>query len=117
MRVSEHRTYPPTGLTTARWQALPAEQVRISDLVTTQGHLRIEALITGSLRPGSDPLPNVVLHDGCLYLEDGHHRVVRALLAGHDYITARVYRREGNHVDPQAGRRVVRCSHALANSG
>ena len=93
MRVAEGRPYPPSGLTTDLWSRIPPERVRVADLVTTQRHLDIEALVSGRLRPGSDVRPHVVEHDGVLYLEDGHHRCTRAELRGMTHVLARVLRR------------------------
>lgn len=90
LAVADGRPYPPTGLTTDLWLRLPVETVDVQALITTQPHLHIDALLTP--RPQRDPYPNVVEHDGALYLEDGHHRVTRLALAGERYILARVYR-------------------------
>ena len=48
------------------------------------------ALIDDCEPVGGDPVPHVIDFDGRLYLEDGHHRVVRAALAGRSTIEARV---------------------------
>lgn len=93
--VAEGRPYPPTGIDSKQWRQLPAETVPIADMVTTQRHLDLEALVHDLRSPWSDDLPNVVAHAGHLYLEDGHHRVARALLAGETHILARVFRRGG----------------------
>lgn len=90
--VDESRPYPPTGLTTAEWEAsVPLEEVALADLWLTQGHLRTRALLGGQL---PDRPPYVVAWDGRLHLEDGHHRVVRAHLVGETHVKARVFRRE-----------------------
>jgi hypothetical protein len=93
MLVAEGRPYPPTGLTTALWASVPVEPVPLAELVTTQAHLDLAALLDDTVRPGSDLRPHVVEHDGVLYLEDGHHRCARAVLRGMTHVRARVLRR------------------------
>jgi hypothetical protein len=74
------RPYPPTGLTTARWAAeVKPVVVRLETLILTQDGVRIGPLF-GVLDRESDAFPHAVDHHGQLYLEDGHHRVVRAAL-------------------------------------
>lgn len=88
-----HRPYPATGLTTARWAAeVDVQPVPVRRLWLTQRGVQVAALF-GVLDRDSDIYPHVVAHDGELYLEDGHHRVVReVLMYGHTVIQARVYR-------------------------
>lgn len=88
-----HRPYPATGLSTARWAAeVDVEPVPACQLWLTQRCVQIAALF-GVLDRDSDSHPHVVAHDGELYLEDGHHRVVReVLMYGYHVIHARVFR-------------------------
>jgi hypothetical protein len=79
-----------TGMTTAKWRNLPTRTVTIAQLTATQPGVLLHAL-TGRPSPvGGDPFPHVIDWDGNLYLEDGHHRVVRAALAGRTEVEARV---------------------------
>lgn len=79
-----------TGMTTAKWLDLPLTTVRIADLIATQPGLLLHAL-AGELEPvGGDAYPHVIDWDGSLYLEDGHHRAIRALLYGDRLMLARV---------------------------
>jgi hypothetical protein len=80
--ITDQRPYPPTGLTTARWIAeVPAFPVRFENIVLTQTGVRIAPLF-GITDPHSagDTTPHIVAWQGQFYLEDGHHRVVRAAL-------------------------------------
>lgn len=93
LTVSEGRPYPPTGIDSATWRTLPVERVPVASLTTTQRHLDLEALLYDVRMPWSNDLPNVVEHDGRRYLEDGHHRVARAILGGASTVDVRVFRR------------------------
>lgn len=88
------RPYPATGLTSARWvNEVPVEWVDVDQLWLTQRHLSIEALLSPwTPTYCRDPLPHVVQHGEDLYLEDGHHRVIRAALGGDQKILARVFK-------------------------
>jgi hypothetical protein len=91
--IRADRPYPPTGLTTDRWKTeVAGEWVPLHQLWLTQEQVDIRALL-GHTDRISDSYPHVVAHDDALYLEDGHHRVLRAWL--HDDATRllmRVYR-------------------------
>jgi hypothetical protein len=81
-----------TGLSTRSWLLIPVRDVLIGDLVATQDGIYLEPLIRE--RDSSwcgDPWPHVVAWRGHLYLEDGHHRVIRAALAGRIRVEARVF--------------------------
>lgn len=80
-----------TGMSTARWASVPVWRVTIASLVATQPQLLIRALRPDAPAPyAGDPYPHVICWGGVMYLEDGHHRVVRAALAGARTIAARV---------------------------
>lgn len=80
------------GMTTQRWiDEIPVQVVPIAELVATQPGVLLQALIDPAPESHSgDPLPHVLQFDGRLYLEDGHHRAVRARLRGQRYLYARV---------------------------
>lgn len=88
-RMSE-RPWPVTGLTTRLWiDTVPARPVNLDDIIPTQRHLDLNALIN---EPHTvDPHPHIVQWQGVLYLEDGHHRYARAKVRGEDSIVARVF--------------------------
>jgi hypothetical protein len=80
-----------TGMTTAKWLDIPTQRVRIADLIATQPGVLLHALTSTHEPPiGGDPAPHVIAWHGHMYLEDGHHRTVRAALAGCSHINARV---------------------------
>jgi hypothetical protein len=80
-----------TGMTTAKWLGIPATTVRIADLIATQPGVLLEALSPSPHIPvGGDPVPHVIVWRGDMYLEDGHHRAVRAALNAHTHIEARI---------------------------
>jgi hypothetical protein len=81
-----------TGMTSAKWLDVPTTPVRVRDLIATQPGVLLHALTEGEPPVGGDPHPHVIDWAGSLYLEDGHHRAVRALISGNDTITARVLR-------------------------
>lgn len=79
------------GMSTAKWLGIPTETVMIADLTATQPGVLLHALSDDAPTPvGGDPVPHVIAWDGHLYLEDGHHRIVRARLAGQHTVEARV---------------------------
>jgi hypothetical protein len=85
--------YPETGLTTERWvKEVPIRLVALDELVTTQTHVSIASILHRHRR-AADPYPYVVSYLGLLYLEDGHGRVVRAMLDGHTHYPCRVFER------------------------
>lgn len=94
--IIEGRPYPPTGLTTARWRAeVPARDVNFADVFLTQNGVRVGPLF-GVTDRDSDAHPHVVLWQGRLYLEDGHHRVVRTAMTGsRQAMSMRVFMVEG----------------------
>ncbi len=90
-KAVEERPYPETRLTTLEWLLIRPRHVPIHELIATQNHLRIAALDPAhhGSRSG-DRLVHVIQWEGRLYLEDGHHRVVRERIAGADWVNARV---------------------------
>lgn len=85
------RPWKETGLTTARWiNEVATDLVFVRDLWLCQDGVYIHGLFNENLY-SRDPLPHVVKWHGELYLEDGHHRVVKAVLAGELYVEARVF--------------------------
>jgi hypothetical protein len=85
-----------TGMTTAKWQHIPTDTVTIADLTATQPGVLLHALIEQTTPVGGDTHPHVIRWNGGMYLEDGHHRVMRALLNGQHTITARVLTVDGD---------------------
>jgi len=80
-----------TGLTSKTWHDVQIRTLPISSLIATQPGVLLHALSDNAPEPvGGDPLPHVILYQGKYYLEDGHHRVVRARLAGNQTIQARL---------------------------
>jgi hypothetical protein len=89
--IVDERPYPPTNLSTQTWPKHSIVlDVPVKNLFLTQKGVWIEALFRSGSHSGDDT-PHVVLWRGNYYLEDGHHRVVSAALAGHKTIYARVY--------------------------
>ena len=81
--------WPPTGMNTEKWRTLPLNQFPISELIAMQDGVYFHALAEDYVHMHDD-WPHVVLWNGEAYLEDGHHRVVKALLRGEEFIVARV---------------------------
>lgn len=90
--ISRDRGEPwgPTGMTTKKWLNIPTQTLPIADLIATQPGVLLHALTDNTTPIGGDTLPHVIHWAGHYYLEDGHHRVVRARLNGQHTITARV---------------------------
>lgn len=81
--------WPDQGMTSELWWRQPVGEFMIDELVATQPGILFAALNEGTVPYGGDPLPHVVRWQGVSYLEDGHHRVVRAALAGQRTVVAR----------------------------
>jgi hypothetical protein len=80
-----------TGMTSGKWLDIPTTLVPIRELIATQPGVLLHALSDEAPTPvGGDRFPHVIRWQGSLYLEDGHHRVVRARLNGRRAVRARV---------------------------
>jgi ParB-like chromosome segregation protein Spo0J len=80
-----------SGQTSATWLNVPVVELPISELVATQPGLLLHALSDKAPQPvGGDIFPHVILWNGTYYLEDGHHRTVRARLSGQTTVKARL---------------------------
>jgi len=75
-------------MTEEEWDALPVESVPLSQLVFMLNDLSL-AHIFPTFTPTKGPIRVSRLNRGYL-VRDGRHRVLRALIAGHTYIEARV---------------------------
>lgn len=96
--------YENSALSAAEWRAIMPRHVPIKDLVATQNHLSISALHHEHKTPhDGDRFVHVVRFGGRLFIEDGHHRVVRERLAGADWINARVLDLDGVTPPPVDG--------------
>lgn len=85
------RPWKETGLSTKSWISdVATSLIAMEDLWLTQDGVYIHALF-GEKLSSIDPFPHVVIWHGEMYLEDGHHRVVKLALAGDLYLEARVY--------------------------
>lgn len=82
LRGGRDRDWPDQGMTTDLWRAIEPCPVEIDQLHPTQPGVLFAAICNPRIRDGGDTLPHVVEWRGDLYLEDGHHRVVRAALDG-----------------------------------
>jgi Arc/MetJ family transcription regulator len=89
-RVGEGRPYPPHGLTSRDWAAVPPRQVRLDQLVTTKDTLQLATLLDEDSTFYGDLFAHVVSWKGDLYLEDGLHRALRAALHQRNVLHARV---------------------------
>ena len=81
--------WPAHGLSSRTWLDLPVAEFVINELIATQDGVYLAPLVNPVEPVGGDPLPHVVTHAGRHYIEDGHHRVVSALIRGEETILAR----------------------------
>lgn len=88
--VGDGRPYPDHGYTHRDWAALPPQQVRLDQLITTKRTLDLEALLEEDSTFYGDLFAHVVAWQGELYLEDGLHRALRAALQQRATVHARV---------------------------
>lgn len=86
------RPWPVTGLTTRLWvDTVDVRMVTFDRLHLGQDHLDIPGLFGFTRRTDADVYPHVVVWRDTWYLEDGHHRVVRAALQGGKALPMRVF--------------------------
>lgn len=78
------------GMTSKLWLQVPTSSVKINELIATQPGVFDDESISTETPFGGDPYPHVVACGQNLFLEDGHHRCVRAHLVGQEWITTRV---------------------------
>ena len=89
------RPWPTTGLTTERWMTeVTLQLVELRELIATQEHLQLKALTRTQWPESSfsrDPYPHVIKWNKHHYIEDGHHRICRWMMAGLTTALVRVY--------------------------
>ena len=90
-RVGDERPYPEHGLQMRDWAALPPQQLRLDELVTTKSTLHLAALLDEDSTFFGDLFAHVVRWRDELYLEDGLHRALRAALQQRHVLHARVH--------------------------
>jgi len=90
-RVGDGRPYPAHGLAQRDWVAVPPQQVRLDELVTTKDQLDLATLLDEDSTFFGDLFAHVVCWRDELYLEDGLHRALRAALHQRQVLHARVY--------------------------
>ena len=89
--IGEHRPYPDHGLVTTRdWAGVAPRQVRLAELITTKRTLDLAHLLAEDSTFYGDLFAHVVQWKGNLYLEQGLHRALRAVLQQRGTLHARV---------------------------
>ena len=89
-RVGDGRPYPDHGYSDRDWAAIPPQQVRLDQLVTTKRTLELDTLLDEDSTFYGDLFAHVVSWHGELYLEDGLHRALRSALQQRRTVHARV---------------------------
>jgi hypothetical protein len=80
-----------SGLTSATWRNVPVVELPIEELVATQPGILLHAISDNHRSSvGGDPYPHVIHWKGTYYLEDGHHRTVKARMNGQKTIHVRL---------------------------
>jgi len=75
----------------SQWKKAPIRNVRLTDLIATNHNGFLDKnRVARYMRSGGRGNPYALEHHGCLYLADGHHRVVAAYQRGETYIKARI---------------------------
>jgi hypothetical protein len=77
-------------MTSAKWLEIEPRWVLIRDLILTQKGVYFAAVFNPGVPVGGDPYAHVVKWRGELYLEDGHSRMMRALIYSEPMLQARV---------------------------
>lgn len=84
------RLYSQDILKNFDWYQIQPSYVHFHELWLTQDKLRIAPLF-GQGGYSTDPHPRIVAWHGSLFLEDGHHRVIKRALQGELKIAGRIY--------------------------
>lgn len=89
--VLPERRWPSTGLTSATWLERPVQWFALDALWASQPGVYWQSLLGPEPPPtySGDCFPHVVIWQGRTIIEDGHHRVMRALLDGQTHVQAR----------------------------
>lgn len=88
--VLPERLWPATGLTSRTWLNQPVQVFEIATLWASQPGVHFATLLAATSDPFIwDAYPHVVIWNGQHVIEDGHHRIVRALIGGKTHIPAR----------------------------
>lgn len=74
------RPWEPMGICTADWLRIKPSRVLVDSIIPTQSQLSLPALVQREPSYCGDEYPHCVLWDGGLYLNDGHHRWIRAVI-------------------------------------
>ena len=91
------RTYPHEAANVLRneyWNKLPVSEVPITELIPTQSDVAIEHIVRILNGIKEDEHVKAVRHKDKLYLHDGHHRWLIALLRGDKNIKVHVWSKE-----------------------
>lgn len=75
------------------WANIAPQSVWVSELIPTQDCVvidRLQHLLDGGEPETGDPYAHVVAHDGRLFVHDGHHRYILALVKGRSTMLSRV---------------------------
>ncbi len=92
-----NRPYEPLNMTTAKWHEIEPQPVKLAGLQFSQEHLTIEGMLAvarGETSFCGDQYPHLVRFGGQVWVVDGHHRIVTALVRGQVFIEARLLVKE-----------------------
>jgi hypothetical protein len=76
-------------MTTRKWQDLALWRLPIDRLIATQPGVYFHALYPEYVHL-HDQYPHVIWYDGEYYLEDGHSRVMKAMINGETHVMVRI---------------------------
>ncbi len=90
-----HDDVPPVGSPNFfHVSSMPTEVVNVSDLVAVQGIVypeKVLAMLAAGSVKRKDPMKVMKGTDGMLYVEDGHHGVIAAIIRGDSTVNAQVF--------------------------
>lgn len=98
------RLFNSEGMTTDKWKLISPTEVLIADIRPSQSYVSIQALIDLHLNQWfnqRDIYPHIVKQDDIWWLEDGHHRYVRALLRDQLMLTCRVLDNDASTIEQE----------------
>ena len=88
--IRHGRPYPEHGFSMKDWAQIPPQQVPLANLITTTTVVDVARLLSDDPTLPGDLFPHAVRWCGELFLEEGLHRALRAVLPQRTTLNVRV---------------------------
>ena len=88
--IRHGRPYPEHGFSVKNWAQIPPQQVPLANLITTTTVVDVARLLSDDPTLPGDLFPHAVRWCGELFLEEGLHRALRAVLHQRTTLNVRI---------------------------